>query len=65
MRTELDRRAEVAGMGIEAFCAGAAHEFIEHGDDDLWFQLITVMRKAEDPGLAAIQTILGWVVESR
>lgn len=65
IRTELDRRAGVARMNLETFCAGAVHEFVERADDDLWFQLVTVMRKADDPGLSAVQTILGWVVEGR
>jgi len=35
--------------------------FVEQADDDLWFQLLTVMRKSDDPGLAAVQAILRWV----
>ena len=44
------------------FIAGAVREFVERADDELWLQLLTIMRKAENPGLAAIQAILGWVV---
>ena len=44
------------------FVAGAVREFVERGEDDLWFQLLTVMRKADDPSLAAIETIMRWVV---
>ena len=40
----------------------AVREFVERADDELWLQLLTIMRKAEDPGLVAIQAILGWVV---
>ena len=40
---------------------GAVRDFVERADDELWLQLLTMMRKAEDPGLAAIQAILGWL----
>ena len=64
LREELQRRAVAAGMTLEDFAAGAVHEFVESADDELWFQLLTVMRKSEDPGLAAVQTILRWVGEA-
>jgi hypothetical protein len=64
-RSRLEAKATQYAMTLEDFAAGAVKEFIERADDDLWFQLLTVMRKAEDPGLAAVQTILGWVVEPR
>lgn len=57
----IERRADAASMVLEDFAAGAVREFVERADDDLWFQLLTVIRKVEDPGLAAVQTILGWV----
>jgi hypothetical protein len=60
-----EERAAAASMTVEDFAAGAVQEFIERADDDLWFQLLTVMRKAEDPGLVAVQTILGWVAAER
>jgi len=61
---EIGRRAAAASMTPADFAAGAVREFIERGDDDLWFQLLTVMRRAEDPSLAAIRTILEWVAAS-
>jgi hypothetical protein len=48
-------------MAVPDFAAGAVRDFVERADDELWLQLLTVMRSAEDPGLAAIQTILRWV----
>lgn len=63
LRTRLEDRAAQFSMTIEDFAAGAVREFVERADDDLWFQLLTIMRKAEDPGLAAVQTILRWVTE--
>jgi hypothetical protein len=38
---------------------------MERADDDLWFQLLTYIRKADDPGLVAVQTILHWVVTEK
>ena len=58
----IEQRAAAAAMIAPDFIAGAVREFMERADDELWFQLLTIMRKAEEPGLVAIQTILGWVV---
>ena len=58
----IERRAAAAAMIAPDFIAGAVREFVERADDELWLQLLTIMRKAENPGLAAIQAILGWVV---
>jgi hypothetical protein len=63
--TQIERRAAAAAMIVPDFIAGAVREFMERADDELWLQLLTIMRKAEDPGLVAIQTILGWVVANR
>jgi hypothetical protein len=59
---EIARRAAAVSMTTADFAAGAVREFVERGDDDLWFQLLTVIRRAEDPSLEAIRTILQWVV---
>ncbi len=59
---QIERRATAASMTVVGFVAGAVREFVERGDDDLWFQLLTVMRKSEEPGIVAVQTILRWVV---
>ena len=58
----IERRAAAAAMIAPDFMSGAVREFVERADDELWLQLLTVMRKAENPGLGAIQAILGWVV---
>jgi hypothetical protein len=59
---QIERRAAAASMAVADFAAGAVREFIERGDDNLWFQLLTIIRKSDDPGLAAVQTILKWVI---
>jgi hypothetical protein len=58
-------RAAASSMEVPDFVAGAVRMFVDTADDDLWFQLITVIRKAQDPGLAAVQTILEWVVTEK
>jgi len=62
---QLERRAAAVSMTVADFAAGAVREFVEHADDDLWFQLLTIVRKSDDPGLTAVQTILTWVVAER
>ncbi|WP_298253024.1 hypothetical protein [Bradyrhizobium sp.] len=62
---QIERRATVACMPVTDFVAGAVREFLESADDDLWFQLLTIIRKSSDPGLSAVQTILTWAVTER
>jgi len=61
----IERRAIAASMTVEDFMSGAVREFAESAGDDLWFQLLTIVRKSDDPGLTAVQTILTWVVTER
>jgi hypothetical protein len=62
---QLERRAAAASMTVADFAADAVREFVDHAGDDLWFQLVTTVRKCDDPGFTAVQTILTWVVEER
>jgi hypothetical protein len=62
---QIEQRAALASMTVTDFTAGAVQEFVERGNDDLWFQLLTIIRTSDDPGLAAVQTILKWVVSQR
>ena len=62
---QIERRATAASMPVTDFVAGAVREFLDSADDDLWFQLLTIVRKSDDPGLSAVQTILKWVVTDR
>lgn len=61
----IEDRAAAASMTVAAFVAGAVREFLDTAGDDLWFQLLTVVRKSDEPGLAAVRTILEWVVTER
>ncbi len=62
---QIERRATAASVPVADFVAGAVREFLDNADDDLWFQLLTIVRKSDDPGLTAVQTILQWVVTDR
>jgi hypothetical protein len=61
---EIGYQAAAVSMTPASFAAGAIREFVERGGDDLWFQLLNVARRADDPSLEAIRTILEWVVAS-
>lgn len=61
----IEGRAAELGVPVADFVAGAVREFCDYADDELWFQLLTVARKSDDPGLAAVRTILAWVVTER
>ena len=58
---QIERRATAASTPVADLVARAVREFLESADDDLWFQLLTIVRKSNDPGLTAVQTILTWV----
>jgi hypothetical protein len=62
---QIERQSAATSMTIEEFVSGAVRDFVESAGDDLWFQLLTIVRKSDDPGLAAVQTILTWVVTER
>ena len=62
---QIEQHAAAASMTVADFVAGAVREFLERAGDDLWFQLLTIVRKSDDPGLIAVQTILTWVVTER
>jgi hypothetical protein len=65
IRPRLEARAAAASMSVPDFAAGAVREFVERADDDQWFQMLTLIRQAEEPGLVAVQTILRWVTERK
>jgi hypothetical protein len=65
IRERLEVQASDARMSVSDFAAGAVREFVERADDELWFQLLTLIRQAEEPGLVAVQTILRWVTEPK
>lgn len=59
---QIEERAAAASMAAADFASGAVRAFVDSADDDMWFQLLTIVRRSDDPGLTAVQTILTWVV---
>ncbi|EKE78972.1 hypothetical protein [Oceanibaculum indicum] len=64
---ELARRveaaAEAAGLDTPDYVAALVCGFMDHADDDRWLQIVGVMGKSPDPGLAALEAILRQAVE--
>jgi len=58
LRDRLEAAAEAAGEAPAAVLAAAVRGFIETASDELWTQLIGVMSRSDDPGLAAVHAIL-------
>ena len=47
-----------AGQSQAQLVASAVRSFLDTASDDLWTQLIDIVNRAEDPGLAAMRAIL-------
>jgi hypothetical protein len=54
----LSAAAEMGGEAPADILASHVRGFIETASDDLWTQLIGIMSRSEDPGLAAVRAIL-------
>jgi hypothetical protein len=50
--------ASDCGQSQTELVASAVRSFIDTASDDLWTQLVGIMNRAEDPGLAAMRAIL-------
>ncbi|MBB6252096.1 hypothetical protein [Nitrospirillum iridis] len=50
--------AEVTGYPSANVVAVCVRHFLDAASDDHWTQLIGIMSRAEDPGLAAVRAIL-------
>jgi hypothetical protein len=58
LRSRMAAAARAAGQPETALVASAVRSFLDTASDDLWTQLIGIMNRAEDPGLAAMRAIL-------
>jgi hypothetical protein len=58
LRGRMTDAARISGQSETAIVASAVRSFVETASDDLWTQLIGIMSRAEDPGLAAMRAIL-------
>ncbi|MFI5014236.1 MAG: hypothetical protein ACHQAY_18005 [Hyphomicrobiales bacterium] len=54
----LDAVAETQGLPVADLMASTVRSFMETASDDLFVQLMGIMSRAEDPGLAALRAIL-------
>lgn len=54
----LSAAAESSGQPQSEIVSSAVRSFVETASDDLWTQLIGIMSRAEDPGLATLHAIL-------
>jgi len=50
--------ADESGCPPADIVGSAVRNFMETASDDLWTQLIGIMNRADDPGLAAMRAIL-------
>ncbi|MEE3623973.1 hypothetical protein UCD39_08210 [Nitrospirillum sp. BR 11752] len=54
----VDAWASASGQPPAAVLSLCVRHFLDTASDDLWTQLIGIMSRAEDPGLAAVRAIL-------
>jgi len=50
--------ADASGRSPVDIVGSAVRNFVDTASDDLWTQLIGLMNRAQDPGLAAMRAIL-------
>ncbi|CDX53670.1 conserved hypothetical protein [Mesorhizobium plurifarium] len=58
LAARLTAAADVSGRSPAEIVGSAVRNFIDTASDDLWTQLIGIMNRAPDPGLAAMRAIL-------
>jgi hypothetical protein len=54
----LTSAAAAAGRPVADVMASMVHGFLDTASDDHWLQLVGIMNRAPDPGLAAVRAIL-------
>ncbi|TPO11849.1 hypothetical protein FJ980_04995 [Mesorhizobium sp. B1-1-5] len=54
----LTAAADASGRSPADIVGSAVRNFVDTASDDLWTQLIGIMNRAQDPGLAAMRAIL-------
>ncbi|CAH1690665.1 conserved hypothetical protein [Hyphomicrobiales bacterium] len=58
LQRRIDDAAAASGRTREDILASTVRGFLETASDDEWLQLIGIMGRATDPGLAAMRAIL-------
>jgi hypothetical protein len=50
--------AAAVGRPEAELLAGAVRDFLDTADDEVWTQLVGIMTRAEDPGIAALRAVV-------
>jgi len=58
LEKRIETAAEAAGRPVPDFVATTVRHFLNAASDDHWVQLVSIMNRAKDPGLAALRAIL-------
>lgn len=58
LAARLTAAADASGCSPADIVGSAVRNFVDTASDDLWTQLIGIMNRAQDPGLAAMRAIL-------
>jgi len=58
LAVRLTAAADASGCSPADIVGSAVRNFVDTASDDLWTQLIGIMNRAQDPGLAAMRAIL-------
>jgi hypothetical protein len=58
LSARLASAADAAGRPAADIAASAVRGFLDSASDDHWLQLVGIMSRARDPGLAAVRAIL-------
>jgi hypothetical protein len=58
LETRLVTAADAEGRPVADLVATTVRNFLNAASDDHWVQLMSIMNRAKDPGLAAVRAIL-------
>ena len=58
LKTRVDEVAGASGRNASELVAASVRGFIDTASDEDWVQLIAIMGRADNPGLAAMRAIL-------
>jgi hypothetical protein len=59
LRRRIERAAASDGVPVGDFLAGKVRHLVDHGDDDVWLDLIAAMSGSAQPAAAAVERVLG------
>lgn len=58
LSSRLNAAAGARADGAAGLVADTVRDFVRTADDDQWLQLVGIMNRAADPGVAAVRAIL-------